>query len=54
MLLLSPALIRTPLSAENDRACTFHYVLLLMSWAAYAFLLLAFFFCEKNSFQGQM
>lgn len=26
VLLLSPALIRTLLSAENDRACTFHYV----------------------------
>lgn len=33
VLLLSPALIRTLLSAENDRACTFHYVLLLVSGA---------------------
>lgn len=55
MLLLSPALIRTLLSAENDRACTFHYVLLLMSRAADPFLLLAlpFFFVEKIAFRGK-
>lgn len=54
MLLLSPALIRTLLSAENDRACTFHYVLLLMSRAAYPFLLLALsFFVEKIAFRGK-
>lgn len=38
--LLSPALIRTLLSAENDRACTFHYVL-LVSGAPHPSLLLA-------------
>lgn len=45
-LLLSPALIRALLSAENDRACTFHYVLLLVSVVPHPSLLLAlsFFF----------
>lgn len=45
-LLLSPALIRALLSAENDRACTFHYVLLLVSGAPRPSVLLAlsFFF----------
>lgn len=56
VLLLSPALIRALLSAENDRACTFHYVLLLASGALCPSLLLAlsFFFSGKKCFQGQM
>lgn len=58
VLLLSPALIRALLSAENDSACTFHYVLLLVSMVPHPSLLpaLSFFFFipGNNCFQGQM
>lgn len=53
--LLSPALIRALLSAENDRACTFHYVLLLASRAPHPSLVLAlsfFFFSWKKLLSG--
>lgn len=48
--LLSPALIRALLSAENDRACSFHYVFLLMSGVPHPSLVLVHSLMLAHSF----